>query len=110
MGTLIKRKGSFPLLAKKTVDKFFNDFITKDFDWGDKKFSASVSQKPSVIVNETDKDINVELTTVEIKKDNYKVEIDNYLLVNSSQNEVRKKDNFIKKEFNYRSFCRLPTL
>jgi len=45
-----------------------------------------------------------------MKKENFKVEIDKDLLVNPSENEVRKKDNFIRKEFNYRSFCKLPTL
>jgi HSP20 family protein len=110
MGTLIKKKGSFPLMAKKTVNRFFDDFITKDFDWSDKKFSTSGSNQPSLNMQEPDKDIKVELAAIEMKKENLKVEIDKDLLVNPSENEVRKKENFIKKEFNYRSFCRLPTL
>ena len=110
MGTLIKKKGSIPLMAKKTVNRFFDDFITKDFDWSEKKFSTSDSNQTSLTIKETDKDIKVELAATEMKKENFKVEIDKDLLVNPSENEVRKKDNFIRKEFNYRSFCKLPTL
>ena len=102
MGTLIKKKGSFPLMAKKTVNRFFDDFITKDFDWSEKKFSTLDSNQTSLTIKETDKDIKVELAATEMKKENFKVEIDKDLLVNPSENEVR-------KEFNYRSFCRLPT-
>ena len=109
METLIKRKGLFPLMAKKTVNKFFDDFITKDFDWSDKKFSASGSKQPSVNLKETDKDIEVELAT-EMKSENFKTEIDNDILLNSSGDEIRKKENIVRREFNYRSFCRLPTL
>lgn len=110
MGTLIKKKGAFPLLAKKTVNKFFDDFITKDFDWSDKKFSASGSQQPPEDLKGTGKDIKVELAVTEMKKDNFTVGIDKELLSNSFENEVIKKENFVRKEFNYRSFCRLPTL
>lgn len=110
MGTLIKRKESFPLMAKKTVNKFFDDFITKDFDWSDKKFSASGIKQPSVDLKETANDIEDELPTAEKKTEDFKVVNGHDLLLNSSEAEVRKKDNFIKKEFNYRSFCRLPSL
>jgi HSP20 family molecular chaperone IbpA len=96
-------------MAKKTVNKFFDDFITKDFDWSEKKFSASDSKQPAVNLKETDKDIEVELAT-EMKTEIFKVEIDNDILLNSSEDEIRKKGNIVRREFNYRSFCRLPTL
>jgi HSP20 family protein len=110
METLIKRKGSFPLMAKKTVNKFFDDFITKDFDWSDKKFSESGSKQPSVNLKGTVKDIDVELATAEMKREDFKGKIDNDMLLNTTEKEVKKKDNFVRKEFNYRSFCRLPNL
>jgi HSP20 family molecular chaperone IbpA len=110
METLIKRKGSFPLMAKKTVNKFFDDFITKDFDWSEKKFSASESKQPAVNLKETGNAIAVKLTAAEMNTEDFKIEIGNDLLLNSSENEVRKNDNLARKEFNYRSFCRLPNL
>ena len=110
MGTLIKKKGSFPLMAKKTVNKFFDDFITQDFDWSEKKFSTSGTNQPPANLKETDKDSKVELAANEVTKENFKVEIDKNSLINSSENEVVTKNNLVKKEFNYRSFCRLPTL
>jgi HSP20 family molecular chaperone IbpA len=108
METLIKRKGSFPLMAKKTVNKFFDDFITKDFDWSEKKFSESGSKQPSVNLKETDNAIEVELTAAEMNSEDFNLEIGNDFLLSSSQNDVIKKDNLVRKEFNYRSFCRLP--
>lgn len=110
MGTLIKKKGSFPLMAKKTVNKFFDDFVTQDFDWSEKKFSESASKQPSVNLKETDNAIEVDLTAVEMNTEDFKVEIGENSLINSADNEVITKNNLVKKGFNYRSFCRLPTL
>lgn len=110
MGTLIKKKGSFPLMAKKTVNKFFDDFITQDFYWSEKKFSDSGSKPSPVNLKETDNAIEVDLTAAEMNTEDFKVEIGKNSLINSSDNEVISKNNLVKKEFNYRSFCRLPTL
>lgn len=110
MGTLIKRKGSFPLMAKKTVNKFFNDFITQDFDWSEKKFSESGNTTSPVNLKETDNAIEFELSAGEMNIEDFKVEIGNNLILYSSENEVRKKDDLVRTEFNYRSFCRLPNL
>ena len=46
-----------------------------------------------------------------MKKEDFKVEIDNNMLIISSEKEeqkeeTRKKDNYIRKEFNYQSFFR----
>ena len=46
-----------------------------------------------------------------MKKEDFKVEIDNNMLTISSEKEeqkeeTRKKDNYIRKEFNYQSFFR----
>ncbi|HSN49008.1 MAG TPA: hypothetical protein VLR29_09620 [Flavobacterium sp.] len=108
MGTLIKRKGSFPLMAKKTVSKFFDDFITQDFDWSEKKFSSSGIKPSNVNLQETDNGIADALPTAEMKKEIVKVGSGQDLQLKGSENEAKKKENPIRKEFNYRSFCRLP--
>ncbi|HSN49382.1 MAG TPA: Hsp20/alpha crystallin family protein [Flavobacterium sp.] len=116
METLVKRNGLFPSLATKSVNNFFDDFITRDlFDWTDKNFAALGSNLPSVNLKETDSQIEVELAAPGMKREDFKVEIDNNVLMISSEKEeekeeVRKKDNYIRKEFNYQSFSRIFTL
>ena len=111
METLIKRNGSVPL-----VTTFFDDFMSRDlFDWNDKNFTAIGSNLPSVNLKETDNKLQVELAAPGMKKEDFKVEIDNNMLVISSEKkeekeEKRKKDNYVRKEFNYQSFCRTFTL
>lgn len=107
METLVKRNGLFP-----TVNTFFDDFISRDlFDWNDKNFTAIGSNLPSVNLKETDDKLQVELAAPGMKKEDFKVEIDNNTLLISSEKEeekeeTRKKDNYIRKEFNYQSFFR----
>lgn len=116
METLVKRGGLFPSLANKSVNNFFDDFITRDlFDWTDKNFAALGSNLPSVNLKETDTQIEVELAAPGMKREDFKVEIDNDVLMISSEKEeekeeIRKKDNYIRKEFNYQSFSRTFTL
>lgn len=107
MESLVKRSGFSPL-----ANTIFDDFLSKDLmDWTDKNFSAMGSSLPSVNLKETDKKIEVELAAPGLKKDDFKVEIDNHMLTISSEKkeekeENRKKDNYYRKEFNYQSFCR----
>ncbi|TDD95930.1 Hsp20/alpha crystallin family protein [Flavobacterium cellulosilyticum] len=116
METLVKRNGLFPSLANKSVNTFFDDFITKDlFDWTDKNFVALGSNLPSVNLKESDTKIEVELAAPGMKKEDFKVEIENDVLMISSEKkeekeEIRKKDNYVRREFNYQSFCRTFSL
>lgn len=112
METLVKRDGLFPSLISKSVNNLFDDFLTKDlFDWTDRNFAALGSNLPSVNLKETDSKIEVEMAAPGMKREDFKVEIDNNTLMISSEKEeekeeTRKKDNFIRKEFNYQSFYR----
>ena len=116
METLVKRNGLFPSMGSKSVNSFFDDFITKDlFDWTDKNFAVLGSNLPSVNLKETDTNIEIELAAPGMKREDFKVEIDNDLLMISSEKEeekeeVGKKDNYIRKEFNYQSFYRTFSL
>nr|WP_314834650.1 Hsp20/alpha crystallin family protein [uncultured Flavobacterium sp.] len=109
METLVKRNGLFPLVP---VNNFFDDLFTKDvFDWTDRNFSSIGSNLPSVNLKETDDLLKIELAAPGMKKEDFKVEIDNNTLLISSEKEeekeeTRKKDNYIRKEFNYQSFFR----
>ena len=116
MKTLVKRNGLFPSMGSKSVNSFFDDFITKDlFDWTDKNFAGLGSNLPSVNLKESDTNIEIELAAPGMKKEDFKVEIENDMLMISSEKEeekeeVGKKDNYIRKEFNYQSFCRTFSL
>ncbi len=115
METLVKRNGLFPSMGSKSVNSFFDDFITKDlFDWTDKNFAGLGSNLPSVNLKETDTNIEIELAAPGMKREDFKVEIDNDVLMISSEKEEEKeevkKDNYIRKEFNYQSFNRTFTL
>jgi HSP20 family protein len=101
METLVKRDGLFPSLISKSVNNFFDDFLTKDlFDWTDRNFASLGSNLPSVNLKETDKHLEVEMAAPGMKREDFKVEIDNNTLMISSEKEeekeeTRKKDNFI---------------
>lgn len=116
METLVKRNGIIPSMVSSPITNFFDDFITKDlFDWSDKNFVALGSNLPSVNLKESDTKIEVELAVPEMKKEDFKVEIDNDILMISSEKEeeneeIRKKENYIRKEFNYHTFSRTFSL
>jgi HSP20 family protein len=66
---------------------------------------------PSVNLKESDNKIEIEMAVPGMKKEDFKVEIDNNMLIISSEKEeekeeTRKKDNYVRKEFNYQSFYR----
>ena len=107
METLAKRNGGF----FPSGITFFDDFLsTRDiFDWSDKNFTAIGSNLPSVNLKETDDKLEIDMAFTGMKKEDFKVEIDNNMLTISSEKEeqkeeTRKKDNYIRKEFNYQSF------
>ena len=73
------------------------------------------SNLPSVNLKETDTKIEVELAAPGMKREDFKVEIDNDILMISSEKEekkeeVSKKENYIRREFNYQSFSRTFSL
>jgi HSP20 family protein len=80
MGTLIKRKGLFPSMVRESVN-----------------------------LKETNTNIEVELVAPGMKRKGFKVEIDDnpLMIFSEEKEEVRKEDNYTRRGFNYRSFCRL---
>ncbi|SDX88337.1 Hsp20/alpha crystallin family protein [Flavobacterium degerlachei] len=115
MKTLVKRNGFSPVVTSPflpSVDAFFDDFAPLDLmDWSDRNLASIGSNLPSVNLKETDKKIEIELAAPGLKKQDFKVEVDNNMLSISSEKEeekeeTRKKDNYYRKEFNYQSFRR----
>ena len=107
MGTLMKNDRSF----FPAIPSFFDDRLTRDwFNW---PLSPTNSRNflPAVNVKETSNAFELEVAAPGMSKQDFKVELDNNLLVISARKENRHegKDangNFARREFNYQSFTR----
>lgn len=112
METLVKRDGMFPSVVSKFVSPLFEDFFTRDIsDWADRSISAIGVNLPSVNLKETDTKLEIELAAPGLKKEDFKIEVDNNMLSISAEKEEKKevshkKDDYVRKEFNYQSFYR----
>jgi HSP20 family protein len=87
------------------VENFFldtNDFL-KNFDF-DKDTAV-----PAVNVKEEPEFFQIEIAAPGMKKTDFKIEIQNGVLVMSAKSEElkeEKEDNFMRREFNFRNFSR----
>lgn len=108
--TLVKRNDGNRLDSYVPfVSQFFDDFLTRDlFDWPSSSNTGTTI--PKVNIQETDNEFNVEMAAPGMKKDDFKVELDNNVLTISS--ELSKEDEhhdhgkYSRKEFSYQSFQR----
>jgi HSP20 family protein len=108
MKSLVRSNGnSFP-----TIPTLFSDFFTKD--WSDSTLDTGRSwgsTLPSVNVKDTKDNVLIEVAAPGMKRDNFKVEIDNNVLTVSSHVEDTKEEkgdhqNYTRREFSYQSFQR----
>jgi HSP20 family protein len=109
--TPVKRNGNL----LNTLPGLFDDFFAKDlFDWNNANFSMQGTSLPAVNVKETAENFEVEMAAPGMKKEDFKVELNNNVLTISSekQNEHEEKEGekYTRKEFNYQSFQRSFTL
>lgn len=91
----------------------FSEFFDRDFfDTSNMGFNNSTM--PAVNIKETKEDFVVEVAAPGMKKDDFKIELDNNLLVISSEkeehNEEKGEGEFTRREFSYQSFKRTFTL
>lgn len=102
-----------------TLMKFKNrDFMPSIWDnffgrdpWDLTNFSESTL--PAVNIKETNDNFVVEVAAPGMKKDDFKIELDNNLLMISSEkqeNNEEKKGDYTRREFSYQSFQRSFTL
>lgn len=96
------------------VPSLWDSFLGKDFfDYGNS--SVPGTTLPAVNIVENQDDYQVEVAAPGMKKSDFKIELDNELLVISSTKEERNeekdsKGNYTRKEFSYQSFKRAFTL
>jgi HSP20 family protein len=109
--SLVKRKrnrnGNGNLFPSTTNDFLSDRFFTpRLFDLDDYEDSFSM---PPANIEETDKEFVIELSAPGLKRDDFKVDIDNGDLVISCEKKTEEKEerkNYHRQEFSYSSFCR----
>ena len=105
--TLAKRNGNLI----NSLPGLFDDFFTRDlFDWGNSNFSMAGTTVPAVNVKETAETFEVEMAAPGMKKEDFKVELNNNVLTISSEvkheNEEKESERWTRKEFSYQTFQR----
>jgi HSP20 family protein len=94
----------FPTSVKRWMENFWN---------GDRFFDTSGEWMPAINIKETEQHFEVEVAAPGMKKDDFKVTLDNGMLSIAAQREASKEEkdaNYSRREFNYSSFQRMFTL
>ncbi|MBD0333433.1 MAG: Hsp20/alpha crystallin family protein [Chitinophagaceae bacterium] len=105
--SLIRRNDDlFPAMPS-----LFNDLFTRDvWNWGLSNNSSTNTTIPAINIRESNDSFHVELAAPGMKKDDFKVELDNNMLIISSEKEDRHEENqdekYSRREFSYQSFQR----
>jgi HSP20 family protein len=84
-------------------------------NWGTSNFSTSDTTLPAVNIKETDNSYEVEMAAPGMKKEDFKIELDNNTLTISSEkseesHEGDGKERYSRREFSYQAFQRSFTL
>lgn len=103
--TLLKFQKDAPArsLFPSTADmfnEFFNDFNGSDF----RKWNA-----PAVNISENDKEFKLQLAVPGMKKEDFKIAVEENMLVVSAENKKEneeKTERYTRKEFSFSSFTR----
>jgi HSP20 family protein len=107
MKTLVRTNGN--LLP--AIPSLLNDFLSDDwFDSSLTNWKSSGTSLPAVNVRENNDEFNIEVAAPGMKRDDFKVELDNNVLTISSEREDKREekdnDGYTRREFSYQSFQR----
>jgi HSP20 family protein len=107
--SLIKRnRNLFPSFSRFWDE---DDFFSRRFmNWGLSNFSDEGSTMPAVNIRETDNSYEVEMAAPGMKKEDFKIELENNMLTISSEkteeHEEDGKEKYSRREYSYQSFQR----
>ncbi|HEY9489372.1 MAG TPA: Hsp20/alpha crystallin family protein [Chryseosolibacter sp.] len=114
MKSLVKSSNGtfFPTTIPSLLEDFFNR------DWLDSSLAnwrVSGTTMPAVNVMESNDDFRIEVAAPGMKREDFKVELDNNLLTISSEREDKNEEkdangDYTRKEFSYQSFQRTFSL
>jgi HSP20 family protein len=102
--SLIKRNGGSP-----AIRTLFNDFFDIDRFFETTPLLRGTIDVPSVNIKENDSQYEIELAAPGLKKEDFKVEVDNNVLTISAEHDEEKKQEekgYTRREYNYNSFSR----
>ena len=93
------------------VANLFDDLFSRDlWNWGLANNSSTDTTLPAVNIRETGANFEVEIAAPGMKKDDFKVELENNELRISSERrsetENKKDERYTRREFSYQSFQR----
>lgn len=105
----IMRRGDFTNPYPSLWNKLFDD------EFFNMNFSSSGSTLPSVNIKETKDNFVVEVAAPGMRKEDFKIELDNNVMTISSERsetegDKDKEGNYTRREFSYQSFQRSFTL
>ncbi len=108
--SLVKRENYSP-----TWSSFFNDFLYRDwYDWNNQNYSLTNTTIPAVNIKESGNEFEVDMAAPGMKKEDFKIELNNSVLTISSEkqseSETKEGKNVTRREFSYQSFSRSFTL
>ncbi len=104
--TLIRRNQNyFP-----SFPSFFDNFVSRDLtDWNNRNYSNTDTTLPAVNVKEDDEKYQIDVAVPGMKKEDFKIKLENDVLTISSERKEDKEEkngNYTRREFSYQSFQR----
>ena len=108
--TLLKRSEShYP-----SIPSFIDNLFSRDWmDWSNLNYSSTNTTLPAVNIRETENEYELEVAAPGMKKNDFKINLDQNQLTISSEWNKEKKENdgdYSRKEFSYQSFQRSFTI
>jgi HSP20 family protein len=105
--SIIKRNREF----FPEMNGLFDDLFTRNFwDWGLSNNSVTNTSIPAVNIKETADAFEVEMAAPGMKKEDFRIELDNNQLIITSEKENREEqkdgERYSRREFSYQSFRR----
>lgn len=112
MKSLVKSNGNFFPSMPSLLNDFFDDAW---FDSSLSNWRSAGSSLPAINVKENNNEFEIEVAAPGMKRDDFKVELDNNVLTISSEREDKREEkdnegNYTRREFSYQSFQRSFTL
>ena len=91
-----------------------NIFSRDWMDWSNTNYSSTNTTLPAVNVFENENEYNIEVAAPGMKKDDFRIQLENDQLIISSEHKEetkkREKDKYTRKEFSYQAFQRTFSL
>ena len=108
MSLMKRNKNLFPSFSRFWDD---DDYLNRSLsNWGLSNFSDVGTTLPAVNIRETDDAYEVQMAAPGMKKEDFKIELDNNVLTISSEkteeHEENESEKYSRKEFAYQSFQR----